>query len=409
MYPSNSLFPYLHIMKKYNVLWRGFLTIICMSLAVSLSAQKDRSDLEAQRKALESQIKSTTDILAKTQKSKTKSVNQLKALNAQIRQRQEMLDAINREIREVDKETALQEKNKTEAEMAIHQLENRLSMALRTAYIRNQLQPEWMYLISAQSIGQAISRWVYMRQYKSYILGQMKILARKKQKHQTLIEQLEENRKAKARLFTQEEEQKKEIQEEQQSQQSLVNDLSKEEKKLKSQLAASTEKKKKLDDEIARLIREEGKKMNTSGLSSAPETKALNDQFSANKGKLPWPVSKGLITDRFGEHPHPVLKGIKVQNIGIDIQSENRAQVKSLFNGTVASVTNIPGYDYVVMVRHGLYFTVYSKLASVSVKKGDTVTTGQALGTLGSEEPELHLEIWQDKTKLNPETWLAKK
>jgi septal ring factor EnvC (AmiA/AmiB activator) len=396
-------------MKKYNVSGNRVLTLAFILLSLSLSAQKDRSDLEAQRKALESQIKSTSDILAKTQKSKTKSVNQLKALNAQIRQRQEMLDAINREIKEVDRETALQEKNKTAAEKGIQQLETRLSFALRTAYIRSQLQPDWIYLISAQSIGEAISRWVYMRQYKSYVLAQMKALSQKKEKHQTLIAQLEENRKAKTQLFSAEEEQKKEILVEQKSQQAMVNDLSKEEKKLKSQLAATQEKKKKLDDEIARLIREEGKKMNTSGLSSAPETKALNDQFSANKGKLPWPVSKGLITDRFGEHPHPVLKGIKVQNNGIDIQSEERAQVKSLFNGTVASVTNIPGYDYMVMVRHGLYFTVYSKLASVSVKKGDTVTTGQSLGILGSEEPELHLEIWQDKTKLNPETWLARK
>ena len=149
--------------------------------------------------------------------------------------------------------------------------------------------------------------------------------------------------------------------------------------------------------------------MTSANLKEAPETKKLNDQFASNKGKLPWPVSKGLITDRFGTHPHPVLKGITVQNNGIDIQAEPGGTVKSLFNGTVASVTKIPGYDYMVMVRHGVYFTVYSRLQSVSVSKGDNVTTGQALGSLGSEEPELHLEIWQDKTKLNPESWISKK
>ena len=409
MYRWNSLFPYLHIMKKYNVSGRGLLTLGFLCLSVVLFAQKDRNDLEAQRKALESQIKSTTEILQKTQKSKTKTVNQLKTLNAQIRQRQEMLETINKELKEVDREAAQQERSKTEAEKAIGSLESRLSFALRTSYIRSQLQPDWIYLLSAQSIGQAIARWVYMKQYRSYVTTQLTALAQKKQKHLSLIQELEQNRKAKRALFQTEEEHKKEIVEEQKSQQALANDLSKQEKKLKSQLSASQEKKKKLDGEIARLIREEGKKMTTSGLSSAPETKALNEQFSANKGKLPWPVSKGLITDRFGEHAHPVLKGIKVQNNGIDIQAEQKANVKSLFNGTVASVTKIPGYDYMVMVRHGLYFTVYSKLVSVNVKKGDTVTTGQSLGSLGSEEPELHLEIWQDKTKLNPELWLARK
>ena len=396
-------------MKKYNVSGKSFLTLVFIALTVSVFGQKDRTELEAQRKALESQIKSTTEILQKTQKSKTKTVNQLKALNAQIRQRQELLESINRELKQVDQETAVQERNKTEAELAIRELESRLTNALQTAYVRSQLQPTWIFILSAQSIGQALARWVYLRQYKSYILHQMQSLARKKEKHLTLIHQLEENRKAKTLLFHSEEEHKKEIQAEQKTQQSLVNDLGKEEKKLKSQLASTTEKKKKLDDEIARLIREEGIKMTSSGLSAAPETKALNEQFSANKGKLPWPVSRGLITDKFGEHPHPVLKGIMVQNNGIDIQAEEKAAVKSLFGGTVASVTKIPGYDYMVMVRHGLYFTVYSKVMSVNVKKGDTVTTGQVLGYLGTEDPELHLEIWQDKTKLNPESWLARK
>jgi septal ring factor EnvC (AmiA/AmiB activator) len=396
-------------MKRYNVYGRLLLTLGFVFVTLVVSGQKNRSDLEAQRKALESQIKSTTDILQKTQKSKTKTVNQLKTLNAQIRQRQELLESINQELKQVDQEAAEQEKNKTEAALAIAQLETRLSHALRTAYIRSQLQPDWIYLLSAQSIGQALSRWVYLRQYKTYVSGQMNVLARKKEKHQALIQQLEENKKAKTILFEAEEKNKKEILAEQKSQQALVNDLGKEEKKLKTQLAATQEKKKKLDDEISRLIREETKKVTTSGLSAAPETKALNDQFSANKGKLPWPVSKGLITDRFGAHPHPVLKGITIQNNGIDIKAEEKAAVKSLFSGIVASVTKIPGYDYMVMVRHGLYFTVYSKIISVNVKKGDTVTTGQLLGYLGTEDPELHLEIWQDKTKLNPETWLARK
>lgn len=396
-------------MKKYNVSGKFFLTLGFVFIALICSGQKDRKDLEAQRKALESQIKSTTDILAKTQKNKTKSLQQLKALNAQIQQRQELLESINKELKHVDREAAMQEKDKTEAEKSISQLDNRLSHALRTAYIRSQLQPAWIYLLSAQSISQALTRWVYLRQYKSFIQTQMQLLAEKREKHKAIIMELEENKKVKTILFTEEQQHKKEIQDEQKSQQALVNDLGKKEKKLKSDLADTQAKKKKLDDEISRLIREEGNKMTSSGLKAAPETKALNEQFAVNKGKLPWPVSKGLITDRFGEHAHPVLKGILVQNNGIDIQAEAKAAVKSLFNGTVASVTKIPGYDYMVMVRHGLYFTVYSKIVNVSVKKGDAVTTGQLLGYLGSEEPELHLEIWQDKTKLNPETWLAKK
>jgi len=382
---------------------------LCFLIITQVAFSQNRKDLESQRKALESQIKNTTEVLKKTQKSKTKSLDQLKALNAQISKRQELLAAINAELSLVKQEAAIQEKNKIETTEAIQSLESRLTTGMRRAYVRSQLQPTWIYLLSSQSISQALTRWVYLRQYKSFVAGQLNALSEKKRKHHELLIQLEENKKQKLLLYNEEEQQKKEILREQKSQEALLNDLAKEEKKLKKQLEGTQAKKKKLDDEIARLIKAETKKVTSSGLSSAPETKKLNDQFASNKGKLPWPVSKGRISGRFGDHPHPQLKGIMVQNNGIDIQAESRASVKSLFNGTVASVTRIPGYDYMVMVRHGLYFTVYSKMVTVAVKKGDAVTTGQTIGHLGSEEPELHLEIWKDKTKMNPESWIAKK
>lgn len=395
-------------MKKFNGF--GFLLIFLFALsALPADAQKDRKDLEAQRKALESQIKSTTDILHRTQKDKTKSLKQLKALEAQILQRQALLASINEELVELDRESVLQATQREAAETAIRQWDARLRVALRTAYIRSQLHPEWIYILSAQSIGAVIARWVYLRQYKDYVRRQWTALLRQKEKHQALLQQILENKRTKEEVFEAEQRHQAVIEKEQKRKEELIRNLGKEEKKLKTQLAASEEKKKKLDAEIARLIGEESKKMTSSGLAAAPETKALNEQFAGNQGKLPWPVSRGVITDRFGEHPHPVLKGIVVQNNGIDIEAEARAPVKSLFDGSVASVQRIPGYDYMIMIRHGGYFSVYSRLASAAVKKGDKVATGQVIGALGDEEPELHLEIWKDKTKLNPEKWIARR
>ncbi len=396
-------------MIKSNVSIKVWATSAFLFLAFMSFGQKNRDDLESQRKALESQIKSTTEVLEKTQKSKTKSLKQLKALNVQISQRQELLASINKELDRLKKEASLHEQSKNQASKSISQFEDRLNNALRMSYVRKQLQPDWIYLLSAQSISEALTRWVYLRQYKIFIAQQLKELAQKKAMHQELITIIEENKKEKTQLFNEEEQQRRNVQAEQKSQEALLSELGKEEKKLRSKLADTQAKKKKLDEEIARLISEEAKKMNTSGLATAPETKVLNDKFASNKGKLPWPVGKGMISGRFGNHPHPVLKGIMVQNNGIDIESESGAAVKSLFGGTVASVTRIPGYDYMVMVRHGLYFTVYSKIVNVSVKKGDDVTTGQILGYLDKDEPELHLEIWQDKNKLDPETWIARK
>jgi len=396
-------------MKSNNALRFLLIFTFSFSLLPFSFSQKDKKDLESQRKALEAQIKSTSEILEKTQKNKNKSLSQLKALSAQIKQREDLLNTINQEIKAVDQQTSVQVKIKTEAEHDIQDYETRLTYALRTAYIRSQLQPDWIYLLSASSLSELMIRWVYLRQYKNYVTRQLKALADKREQHKALIAELKENKEAKTELLITEQKHKNEIQTEQKTKEAVVHDLTKQEKKLKNQLADTQAKKKKLDDEIAKQIRDEGNKITTSGLKEAPATKALNNQFASNKGKLPWPVNKGLITDRFGTHPHPLLKGVTVQNNGIDIQAESGSAVKSLFNGTVSSVTKIPGYDYMVLVRHGLYFTVYSKLQNVSVKKGDEVTTGQVLGHLSDDEPELHLEIWQDKNKLDPEMWISRK
>jgi septal ring factor EnvC (AmiA/AmiB activator) len=214
-------------MKKYNVSGKIILALGFLCLAVVCPGQDNRKDLEAQRKALESQIRSTSDILQKTQKDKTRTLSQLKAINAQIQQRQSLLESINQELKQVNRESIQQEKSKVEAEKAIVQLESRLGTALRTAYIRSQLQPDWIYVLSSQSIGQALTRWVYLRQYKSYIQRQVNLLADKKTKHQALIRQLEENKKVKTILFSTEEKNKKEFVAEQKSQESLARDLSK--------------------------------------------------------------------------------------------------------------------------------------------------------------------------------------
>jgi septal ring factor EnvC (AmiA/AmiB activator) len=144
-----------------------------------------------------------------------------------------------------------------------------------------------------------------------------------------------------------------------------------------------------------------------------PEALKLSNSFASNKGSLPWPVTEGVITDRFGQHPHPVLTGIIVNNNGIDISTTKGSIARALFDGEVSSVAIIPGGGKVVMIRHGEYLSVYSYLSDVYVKKGEKVTTKQHLGTLVSEPDKakttVHLEIWKGMTKLNPEYWIFRK
>lgn len=150
-------------------------------------------------------------------------------------------------------------------------------------------------------------------------------------------------------------------------------------------------------------------------LSLTPEVTALSNNFESNKGKLPWPVEKGFIAERFGVNKHP-LYNVKIENSGIEIQTAPGAAVRAVFNGTVKNIFYVPGMGQCVLVDHGRFFTVYSRLANVSVSKGQTVAMKQTIGTVGpndSGEYLMHFELWKvgtnDKSSAqNPEHWIAR-
>jgi septal ring factor EnvC (AmiA/AmiB activator) len=205
-----------------------------------------------------------------------------------------------------------------------------------------------------------------------------------------------------------------------------MQNLTQREKKLRKDLAEKQIAKQKLDRAIENIIRKEieaarkkataaGKKniTNTNVFNLTPESQKLSNSFSGNHGNLPWPVESGTITETFGEHPHKELKGIMIKNNGVDIQTAKNSNARSVFDGTVSGVVNIPGSGKAVIIRHGEYLTVYSNLDNVSVKTGDKVTTKQRIGTVGQssegDRGEIHLEIWKGVNKLDPQGWIARR
>ena len=167
-----------------------------------------------------------------------------------------------------------------------------------------------------------------------------------------------------------------------------------------------------IETEIARVIEEERKKGLKTDLS--PEQKALSDNFFENKGRLPWPVDRGVITGHFGIHSHPVLKYVTEKNSDIEITSSGNTPVKSVFKGVVASIVSIRGANMTVILRHGKYLTVYSNLVNIKVKTGDSVQTGQEIGTVYNDsekgsEATLKFMVTEEKNELDPELWISKK
>jgi len=147
-----------------------------------------------------------------------------------------------------------------------------------------------------------------------------------------------------------------------------------------------------------------------SRVALTPETALVSSNFSGNKGRLPWPVGRGFISQRFGRHPHPVLRHVVVENRGIDIQTGAGEPVRACFDGKVLTITSIAGMNTIVMIQHGDYFTVYAKLRSVSVSDGQHVSARQVIGTVAAGADgtsELQFQVWHNSANLNPEAWLG--
>jgi septal ring factor EnvC (AmiA/AmiB activator) len=213
-------------------------------------------------------------------------------------------------------------------------------------------------------------------------------------------------------LKQKEEQQKSSLENEQRQKRSLLNRLSRQERQLRKDLQDKRRIAREIEKEIERVIEEERRKRESIELT--PEEVLTGDNFIKNKGLLPWPVERGVITSKFGIHDHPLLKGTKVDNIGVEITSSDRIKARSVFRGSVVSVFGISGGNMAVIVRHGQFLTVYQNLVNVVVKPGDMVETKQVLGDVfsdssGAGKSVIKFMIYQEKDKKDPEEWLAKK
>jgi murein DD-endopeptidase MepM/ murein hydrolase activator NlpD len=202
------------------------------------------------------------------------------------------------------------------------------------------------------------------------------------------------------------------LQEEQKRKQRIVKSLSSKEKQLQRELDEKKRIARKIESEIANLIEEE--RVKAKRVELTPEQKLISDDFAGNKGRLPWPVEKGIITSHFGIQNHPVLKYVTEDNIDIEITSYGDTPVRSVFKGEVARVFAIPGANMAVIIRHGRYLTVYQNIVNIKVKTGDKVDTKQEIGKVYNDKDNgnkaiLKFMIFDEKVKMDPELWISKK
>ncbi|HPR60871.1 MAG TPA: peptidoglycan DD-metalloendopeptidase family protein, partial [Prolixibacteraceae bacterium] len=257
----------------------------------------------------------------------------------------------------------------------------------------------------------AYKRLLYMRQMAEYRQKQAEQIEAIKQVLELKTIDLKTARQEKQQVLNQQMKEVSVLNNEKQKQSQYVAQLQKRQRELKDHLRYQQRIEDRLQKEIERLIEEEARKARE--VARTPEFKVLSDDFEKNKGRFPWPTQHGVITDKFGEHAHPVMKNIIIKNNGIDITTKPGENARAIFKGTVSRVFAIPGGNMAVIVRHGEYITVYSNLKEVFVKQGDQLETNQNIGLIFSDKDDdnktvLKFQIWKESLKLNPEQWIAK-
>ena len=404
-----------------------FIVIIIVPI-FCFSQNKDQ--LKKQKKAIENEISYTTSLLEKTKENKQTSLQYISYLNKKISSQERLiqisnieLSLIKKQINKLENQILFTEQQIDKKGKEILALKNEYGKMLYSLQKNKNDRNSLMFIMSSETFNQAYKRVLYLREYsrmrKAQTLQIIKSQDSLSASSERLILQkqlISEKKTESIDLISNKKNNLYKILESKQEKDSKVAKLQKSEKiflrKIKDQQKQARlieEKIKRIIEEEIRLAREKLKTENNS-ISLTPEAQLLSDQFSANKGNMPWPLEQGLIVSYFGKQKHHVFGNVETFNNGINIATNENAIIRSVFNGKVSRIFFIKGEGKAVLINHGEYFTVYSGLKTVSVKLGDEVLTKEQIGTVltdnSEKKTELHFEIWQGYDKLNPSLWL---
>lgn len=422
---------------KINILQTIAFVIVFFALtnvAVAQTTVKQKKEqLQQQMKKLQDEIKLIQTAIKANSAKKEKSMSEILSLQAKIQSREKLINNIGNQIGDLDEsidETGLEIEQKT---LETEKMKADYARMLRKSYENITLQSKTTFILSSHSFYEAFLRYNYLLKVAEYRKNQAKAIQQNVEELKAKREDLQRTKEEKEVLLVKQTSQKQELEAEKQEKDKAVALLLEKDKKLRRQQEEKNKAVQQLNNRIQAIIEDEIRqarkkaedlaKRNPSAppatttskkpdaIPMTPEEFALNKDFISNRGKLPWPVTKGHIVGNFGKHEHPVLKGVMTENNGIDVKTETGAEARSIFSGTVVSVFFLPTVQNCVIVKHGEYFSVYSGIETVTVKPNQSVSTKQSLGKLHSDKSDnltkIHLEIWKGKEKMDPSLWLA--
>lgn len=428
--------------------------------ALEAQGKSSQKELENRKKRIQAEIEQINAILKETKASRRNSLGVLTNINVKLEKRLELINTINAEIRVLNREITRNEQEAEQLKAALQRLKKEYARMIQLAQRNQDAYSALMFIFAAEDFNQAYSRLKFMQQYSGFRKKQAEDIVNTQQQLEAKLITLRAHRDEKKQLLVQEQSEKRNLDKERSEQEEVISELKKKENDLKAKLEKKkrdavelqlaikrliAEEIKRKADEAARelaaakarrekeeLAKNENKKKEGKGKvppepkvetksneKSLPEAKpelseaakSLSSDFSNNRGRLPWPVEKGVICETYGEHEHPAIKGFMMFNSGVEICTGRGTQARAVFDGEVTGIAISPTGGKLVIIRHGEYLSVYSNIGEVAVKTGQKVAVKQVIGTVMYDEDEdkssMNLQIWKGQKTMDPSAWLS--
>ena len=406
----------------------GLAMLLLLLFSVGGYAQKTKESLQKEINSLQKEIETANKLLKETSKNKEVTLNQVSLMDKRIKDRQKLINACNEQIKVLDRNINQGERNIRSMNAELSKLRGEYAKMVQFAYRNRSHYDQLEFLFASEDFNQATRRMHYIQQFADARKTKMEQIAATQKR---VSKEVEANRKAReeqAALLAEQKAQQDALVKEKAELDAQVKQLKKNEAKIQQNIKDKQAQAKKFQKQIDDIIAEEIRKANERAAKEAknankpktkpdqmaltPQEKALSTVFSSNKGKLPWPVERGVVSSSFGKHASAISDKVTVTNNGIDIATTENAKARCVFEGVVVSVVKPSASNIGVIIRHGDYFSVYSQLDEAYVNRGDKVKTKQDIGKVHTDriegKTELHFELRKGTETLNPSQWLAK-
>ena len=410
---------------RHTIKWM-MLVLLTLLISVGSYAQRSKESLEKEIKSLQKEIETANKLLKETSKNKEVTMGQVSLMNKKIKDRQKLINACNEQIKNLERNIKKGENNINSLNGELKKLSGEYAKMVQFAYKNRSRYDQLEFLFASKDFNQAFQRMRYIQQFADARKTKMNQIANTRTKVSHEVAELKQNKEQQAELLAEQKAQQDALIQEKAELDAQVKQLKKKEgsiqQSIKDKQAQAKKFQKQIDDIIAEEIRraneraakdtKKGTNPKPDKMALTPSEKALSTSFSANKGNLPWPVERGVVSSSYGKHTSAISDKVTVTNNGVDIVTVENAKARCVFEGVVVSVVKPSASNIGVIIRHGDFFTVYSQLDEAYVNRGDKVRTKQDIGKVHTDrsegKTELHFELRHGTETLNPSVWLAK-